>query len=725
MSQNDQSTTSTTSAQTAAQTRETPRETTSAATTAATAPANTAAESSRVEFNTLNTNTGSNIDTSEHSDKLRDEQQAAADNAQTNTGAEIQREEPKPQKRALSVEELQEKRRRGLLSVDEQKQLDEAEKNAEGKTGKVTQREDEDKEPKDPDKESFKEGDVIDYMYNHWVIDGVMWCDQKSRKYIAYGYDRVRAATLARKAQKQEDYKKTKESSSYKSFEKISEIRDKKEKEILKDYKETDKKIKNISKAIGNGTLFDEENKELLNGYKAMINADNSEEGAAKLEEVRQACEAYKNAPEDEKGSAEKETKKMAADFARDAEINARFDYSAQLMANSQTAATMVESIREDKNAFAKDGIEQAYERTLNDKTADAIVAFSEDRDNALSSAKDLEKQNEAFMRSGTNGAYAASIAKKDWERKAFGDIEKAEDLANKAFTFSSEEMEKGNFVEREKEPKNNKKLEELNKFIAGKMPEEEQQQQQQSEQEGHSEEQRQTEQEEKPEQQQQSEQEGHSEEQRQTEQEEKPEQQQQSEQEGHSEEQRQTEQEEKPEQQQQSEQEGHSEEQRQTGQEEKPEQQQQSEQESLSEAQQQPERNTGHRFAREGVEDLKNSRQSQEHAPHAEPHKPIANEVRGGTLENAAENDKKNDRKNDEKRKNYADRNAELDSRAQEHEERGRNMQDRMARMKNRYNARHNKNSHSQSNDNSNQPKNIAELRQKKAIQDRIQKGY
>ena len=679
MSQNDQSTTSTTSAQTAAQTRETPRETTSAATTAATTTANTAAESSRVEFNTLNTNTGSNIDTSEHSDKLRDEQQAAADNAQTNTGAEIQREEPKPQKRALSVEELQEKRRRGLLSVDEQKQLDEAEKNAEGKTGKVTQREDEDKEPKDPDKESFKEGDVIDYMYNHWVIDGVMWCDQKSRKYIAYGYDRVRAATLARKAQKQEDYKKTKESSSYKSFEKISEIRDKKEKEILKDYKETDKKIKNISKAIGNGTLFDEENKELLNGYKAMINADNSEEGAAKLEEVRQACEAYKNAPEDEKGSAEKETKKMAADFARDAEINARFDYSAQLMANSQTAATMVESIREDKNAFAKDGIEQAYEQTLNNKTADAIVAFSEDRDNALSSAKDLEKQTEAFMRSGANGAYAASIAKKDWERKAFGDIEKAEDLANKAFSFSSEEMEKGNFVEREKEPKNNKKLEELNKFIAGKMPEEEQQQQQQ----------------------------------------------QQSEQEGHSEEQRQTEQEEKPEQQQQSEQEGHSEEQRQTEQEEKPEQQQQSEQESRSEAQQQPERNTGHRFAREGVEDLKNSRQSQEHAPHAEPHKPIANEVRGGTLENAAENDKKNDRKNDEKRKNYADRNAELDSRAQEHEERGRNMQDRMARMKNRYNARHNKNSRSQSNDNSNQPKNIAELRQKKAIQDRIQKGY
>lgn len=653
MSQNDQSTTSTTSAQTAAQTRETPRETTSAATTAATATANTAAESSRVEFNTLNTNTGSNIDTSEHSDKLRDEQQAAADNAQTNTGAEIQREEPKPQKRALSVEELQEKRRRGLLSVDEQKQLDEAEKNAEGKTGKVTQREDEDKEPKDPDKQSFKEGDVIDYMYNHWVIDGVMWCDQKSRKYIAYGYDRVRAATLAKKAQKQEDYKKTKESSSYKSFEKISEIRDKKEKEILKDYKETDKKIKNISKAIGNGTLFDEENKELLNGYKAMINADNSEEGAAKLEEVRQACEAYKNAPEDEKGSAEKETKKMAADFARDAEINARFDYSAQLMANSQTAATMVESIREDKNAFVKDGIEQTYERTLNDKTADAIVAFSEDRDNALSSAKDLEKQTEAFMRSGANGTYAASIAKKDWERRAFGDIEKAEDLANKAFTFSSEEMEKGNFVEREKEPKNNKKLEELNKFIAGKMPEEEQQQQQQSEQEGHSEEQRQTEQEEKP------------------------------------------------------------------------EQQQQSEQESRSEAQQQPERNTGHRFAREGVEDLKNSRQSQEHAPHAEPHKPIANEVRGGTLENAAENDKKNDRKNDEKRKNYADRNAELDSRAQEHEERGRNMQDRMARMKNRYNARHNKNSHSQSNDNSNQPKNIAELRQKKAIQDRIQKGY
>ncbi|MCI5544121.1 MAG: hypothetical protein MR368_01450 [Azospirillum sp.] len=701
MSQNDQSTTSTTSAQTAAQTRETPRETTSAATTAATATANTAAESSRVEFNTLNTNTGSDIDTSEHSDKLRDEQQAAADNAQTNTGAEIQREEPKPQKRALSVEELQEKRRRGLLSVDEQKQLDEAEKNAEGKTGKVTQREDEDKEPKDPDKQSFKEGDVIDYMYNHWVIDGVMWCDQKSRKYIAYGYDRVRAATLAKKAQKQEDYKKTKESSSYKSFEKISEIRDKKEKEILKDYKETDKKIKNISKAIGNGTLFDEENKELLNGYKAMINADNSEEGAAKLEEVRQACEAYKNAPEDEKGSAEKETKKMAADFARDAEINARFDYSAQLMANSQTAATMVESIREDKNAFVKDGIEQAYEQTLNNKTADAIVAFSEDRDNALSSAKDLEKQNEAFMRSGANGAYAASIAKKDWERKAFGDIEKAEDLANKAFSFSSEEMEKGNFVEREKEPKNNKKLEELNKFIAGKMPEEEQQQQQQSEQEGHSEEQHQTEQEEKPEQQQQSEQEGHSEEQRQTEQEEKPEQQQQSEQEGHSEEQRQTEQEEKPEQQQQSEQEGHSEE------------------------QQQPERNTGHRFAREGVEDLKNSRQSQEHAPNAEPHKPIANEVRGGTLENAAENDKKNDRKNDEKRKNYADRNAELDSRAQEHEERGRNMQDRMARMKNRYNARHNKNSRSQSNDNSNQPKNIAELRQKKAIQDRIQKGY
>ena len=43
------------------------------------------------------------------------------------------------------------------------------------------------------------------------------------------------------------------------------------EERILKDYKETDKKIKNISKAIGNGTLFDEENKELLNYFISII----------------------------------------------------------------------------------------------------------------------------------------------------------------------------------------------------------------------------------------------------------------------------------------------------------------------------------------------------------------------------------------------------------------------------------------------------------------------
>ena len=116
----------------------------------------------------------------------------------------------------LSVSEKKEyarilkvKEERGLLSVSEKEAL-QALNNANNKNlknnqeGDVTQKDGDENEDPDPDKKGpFKEGDVIKYMYEDWLIAGANWLYCKCAVKLEKGYYSAQRLINERRRQKQ------------------------------------------------------------------------------------------------------------------------------------------------------------------------------------------------------------------------------------------------------------------------------------------------------------------------------------------------------------------------------------------------------------------------------------------------------------------------------------------------------------------------------------------
>lgn len=402
----------------------------------------------------------------------RETPDVTADSLNAGVGAEARAaegsKEDKPAKKGpLSIEELQEKRRMGLLTVDEAKQLNDAE-NAPKSDATVKQLTDNDREIKDPDKNSFKEGDVIDYMYNHWLIDGAMYLDQKIRKYGAYGFERMMAAAREHRAETRANDARIKNSSTNKSAEKIEKQHKEREEKIVAQSKEKADDIFRISQVIQAGTLFDPKNKELLDKFDE-INKSNTPEGQERRQQLEAAAQKLKEHPDDKE--QQQQMKRDAATFARDANINNRFDTQIQITANDMTAANMLDSVARNKDAFPN-GIEAAYDSQMTTNTDAVMTATAEKREKALATIDEVDKNSAAALRAGSYGIQAAQMINRQWEQEAFGDFEKIQDYAKDAGSRSLDDITHGRVQEFEKEPKENKSLNKMNNYVADRLPE-------------------------------------------------------------------------------------------------------------------------------------------------------------------------------------------------------------------------------------------------------------
>jgi len=113
---------------------------------------------------------------------------------------------------AQKLNYLNVKDKRGILTPEERQQKEDFEKQLqeEGNEGNITPEDgtkigDKDKEPKD----LFKEEDIIQYMYNDWLLGGANWLYKQIYKQIDKAYERVKNRQRQAKADK-ESQKNTK-----------------------------------------------------------------------------------------------------------------------------------------------------------------------------------------------------------------------------------------------------------------------------------------------------------------------------------------------------------------------------------------------------------------------------------------------------------------------------------------------------------------------------------
>ena len=400
-----------------------------------------------------------NVDTSYNKSRDADAQTVTGDSLNQSVSEAPRKEEKK--KAAMTIEELQEKRRSGVLSIDEAQALNDME-NAKQPSGDASVKElhDKDLSPTDPEKNSFKEDDVINYMYNHFLIDGAMWADQKIRKYGCYGYDRLSAAVQERNREKRAEKKKMVESSTYKDSESIRALHKEKQKEIQDQSKENIKTIKAVSQAIKDGSLFNEGNEALLEAYKGIVKAD-TKDGAEKLAQVQSACESYNQLQGDEtkEGKAafkqsRKESAGLAADFASHAYIDEAFNSTSKIIANNMAAAHMIDTLSREKGAYRD--IEASYAEISATQEKDIVKASADDRRLAHIGGPQFIAEN------AENGGMSLVNQQLAWESTKLGKLEEKGGIGERseeAFDMAISRIKNGHFVENGKEPKANKDL--------------------------------------------------------------------------------------------------------------------------------------------------------------------------------------------------------------------------------------------------------------------------
>lgn len=396
--------------------------------------------------------------------------QVTTDQVNASVGQQKAPEEKPAKKGPMNIEELQEKRRMGLLTIDEARQLNEAEKADADAT--VKQLPDNDREIKDPDKNSFKQDDVINYMYEKWLIDGVMWLDQKARKYGAYGFERLLSAVRQGREERKAEAARIQNSSTFKSAEKIAAKRRENEEKIKEQSNQRANDIFRISQVIQAGTLFDPANKELLAKFDE-INKSNTPEGQERRQQLEQSSQKLKENPESRE--QQQEMKKQAAVFSCEAHINNRFDTKCQLAANDVTAANMLDTITREKDPYPK-GVETAYDSQMETNTNILNDATQDKRKKALADENLLSKNNEQQAKYEARmqmGAYGTQIVKetRNWEKEVFGNLEELHNLAEKSMDKSMGDVTSGYVVEFDKEPKENKSLNKMNNFVADRLP--------------------------------------------------------------------------------------------------------------------------------------------------------------------------------------------------------------------------------------------------------------
>lgn len=368
--------------------------------------------------------------------------------------------------KVMNIEEINAKIVQGkALTVEEQKFKKSFEDKQEGdsKTATVGQKKDSDISASDVEREKFSGGDVIEYMWQHWIIDGALWADEKIRKYAYYGWDRAR---LARKDYIAND-EANKKTETYAQHNSIKDLHEKKQEELEKLHDSKQKEIKQITTAIKDGTLALPDNSKLFNKYKEFIKAD-TPEGQEKLAQTLAACQAFqsKKDPQSQEEKIEFQkvkaaSAKVSANFYSEAIINENFDNMGRMAANDLAAATMLDGIAKQKDKYPKR--EESYEKIMASKLEDITKATQKDRELAIIGGPKFSLSAQEEAKNVWGGIAAVQM---QWEATPMGRMEHINSKSAEALKKATKNIDKGKTAEMGKEPEENEPLKKANESI-------------------------------------------------------------------------------------------------------------------------------------------------------------------------------------------------------------------------------------------------------------------
>lgn len=164
------------------------------------------------------------------------------------------------QNKEARIAEINEQLKNGVLSIDQRAAL-ESEKSKLEKEGDAPGKSNELKDndvQKDDDKDnSFKESDIIQYMYNEWLIKAFCWAGSKIEKVAGTAYYKLERKIIKKRAEYIAEKKKAKGTNAYSAYETLSAAREKTSEQIKKRDDQRLKDVKQLAEVIGKGQLND------------------------------------------------------------------------------------------------------------------------------------------------------------------------------------------------------------------------------------------------------------------------------------------------------------------------------------------------------------------------------------------------------------------------------------------------------------------------------------
>ena len=179
------------------------------------------------------------------------------------------------------IAEINEMLNNKVLSVDERTKLEAERDQLKGSDaqGATNQRNDDDVKGDDDKKNSFKEDDIIKYMYNEWMIALCCWAGGKIEKAAGTAYARLERRIIEAGIRHRAFVKKAKGTNTYKTYESVSEMRKKTSDEIKKRDHGRLKTVQDIATAIGEGRMTGDSASDVLALAKYMgVDAANVKE---------------------------------------------------------------------------------------------------------------------------------------------------------------------------------------------------------------------------------------------------------------------------------------------------------------------------------------------------------------------------------------------------------------------------------------------------------------
>lgn len=160
------------------------------------------------------------------------------------------------QSKSDRLAEINEQLKSDVLSIDQRAKLEQKKKDLENDAQGVTnEKKDNDIKRDDPDPKKFTEEDIIQYMYNKWLIDFFCWTGGKIEKAAGSAYDKLERRMFDKFAQYRADKLKAQNSNAYKTYKTVDALKRGASENIKRRDREQLKKVQDLATIIGEGQL--------------------------------------------------------------------------------------------------------------------------------------------------------------------------------------------------------------------------------------------------------------------------------------------------------------------------------------------------------------------------------------------------------------------------------------------------------------------------------------